>query len=170
MQIGVKIFITFFILTLTVLCFLPNITWAAPATYQEAVDLREAEKVAPPSVNIELPQMEYDAGNLRDPFEPEPFEEEEGKEFNITEVSPRMPLPSLEVKGIVWGAELPQAIINNRVVKIGDRIEGACIVDISKEGITVFHGGRQQLIAAPAVNMLEEQTPNFQGGTDETMD
>ena len=115
---------------------------------------------------IEVPLVEYTADNLRDPFDPEPVKEDDDDEEELISPAPA-PLPNLEVQGIVWGSALPQAIINNRVVKIGDIIQGVRVVDISKKGITVFYSGRQQLIASPAANMLDEQSPEHEGGLNE---
>ena len=122
---------------------------------------------------FEVPQVEYNVTNLRDPFEPEPFEEEvevEDEQNDTNKIPTQSPLPPLDIQGIVWGGRLPQAIINNQVVKIGDLVSGVRVVDISKKGITVFYSGRQQLITAPATNMVEDYSPNSKGGLNETAD
>jgi hypothetical protein len=54
------------------------------------------------------------------------------------------------VQGVIWGTELPQAIINNKVVKVGDTIEEVRILDIQKGGITVFYKSRNYTISSPA--------------------
>ncbi len=160
MRIAIKTFIIFVIFILTVFCFLLKVNWAAPAQYNEIKNLTAADQGESPAVIIEVPQVEYNATSLRDPFDPEPLKEEddEKKDKDAKDNRPQLPLPNLVVQGIVWGAELSQAIINNQVVKVGDQIEGVRIVGISKDGIIVFYGGRKQLIAAPAVNMLGAQS------------
>ena len=163
MVITVK-FIICFLLVLTVWLPAPKIIWAVPASYQAIQEIKEAEQQEPPVIIIEVPQLEYTTGNLRDPFEPEPFEEEE-EEALMNQTTSQSKLPFLSIQGIVWGSGLPQAIINNQVVKIGDLIKGVRVVDISKEGVTVFYEGRQQLIAAPAVDMLQSQSPEPQRRT-----
>jgi hypothetical protein len=159
---GIKnnMFMICFLLALTVFCSPLKSTWAVPASYKEAQNLKDAGQQGAGLV-IDVPRVDYTASGLRDPFEPESAEEEgeENKDNQTSQALPQEPLPRLNIQGIVWGGELPQAIINGQVVKIGDRIEGVRIVDISKEGISVFYSGRQQLIAAPAVKVLEEQNP-----------
>lgn len=50
--------------------------------------------------------------------------------------------PHLEIGGIIWGGDLPLAIINNKVLKIGDIIEGAKIKDINEYGFSLVFKGR----------------------------
>lgn len=45
--------------------------------------------------------------------------------------------PSLTTQGIIWQTDLPQAIINNKVVKVGDVIEGAEVIKIDKSGVEI---------------------------------
>jgi hypothetical protein len=162
-----KVFIICFILILSVFCYSLKMTWAVPAGYQAIQDVKEVEWQGP-AVAIDVPQVEYTVSNLRDPFEPEPVKEEDDEEEDKTLLPvPPSPLPYLDIQGIVWGSELPQAIINNKVVKIGDVVEDVRVVDISKKGITVFYNGRQQLIASPAANMLGDLDPNPEGGMNE---
>lgn len=53
----------------------------------------------------------------------------------------KLPLPVLRIEGLVWNTSMPQAIVNGKVVKMGDVIEGVKIVKIDKEGILIeFHG------------------------------
>jgi hypothetical protein len=64
--------------------------------------------------------------------------------------------PDLVVQGLIWGSSLPQAIINNKVVKVGDVIQGADIIDISKEGVLVlFAGTEYKLSTKPAMGRQE---------------
>lgn len=51
--------------------------------------------------------------------------------------------PVLQLKGIVWGGSEPQAIINDKVVHVGDKIEGVKIKSISKEGVDAVFQGRK---------------------------
>ncbi len=53
---------------------------------------------------------------------------------------PEEPLPAINVSGLVWGTNHPQAIIDGYIVEIGDMVSGVKIVDIQKSGITIlFH-------------------------------
>jgi hypothetical protein len=56
------------------------------------------------------------------------------------------PMPKLTIEGIIWNTQIPQAIVNGQVVRIGDTIEGVKIEKIEKQGITIDHNGRLVLI------------------------
>lgn len=77
----------------------------------------------------------YDLKDLRDPFEsllPKEASKADNKDA----------LPPLIVKGLIWGSNKPQAIVNDSVVKIGDEVAGTKIVDINKDYITVLFNNR----------------------------
>jgi hypothetical protein len=57
---------------------------------------------------------------------------------------------------------LPQAIINNKVLKVGDTIEGAQVKNIGKEGITVLFEGSEYNLSSPAAGPGPAKKP--QGG------
>ena len=62
-------------------------------------------------------------------------------------------LPNLTVQGVIWGDNLPQAIINNKVVKVGDRLGSVDVIDISKEGVTVlFASVKHKLSTLPVIS------------------
>ena len=44
------------------------------------------------------------------------------------------------LNGIVWDKASPRAIINNNIVRIGDKIEDATVVDIEKEKVILNDG------------------------------
>lgn len=91
-------------------------------------------------------KVRYTSQALRDPFQ-NPFEiytfvEEEQIEPSVVGST----LGHLRVQGIVWGTDMPQAIVNNTVVKVGEVIGGAEIVDIRKEGVYVLYKGGQYIL------------------------
>ncbi len=57
-----------------------------------------------------------------------------------------IPLPKLTIEGIIWNSDMPQAIVDGRVVRIGDVIKNVEIVNIEKRGITVNFNGEKVLI------------------------
>jgi len=65
------------------------------------------------------------------------------------------------VQGVIWGGSLSQAIINNKVVTIGDDIEGAKIIYIDRQGITVIFEGKQYRLLSPGVG---DTSGEAQGG------
>ena len=92
-------------------------------------------------------RVEYKAEDSRDPFyHYEPKEP-------VPEVKPRAQapakLPALTVEGVVWGGNFPQAIINHRVVEVGDTLEGVQITRIDKEGIVIAYSGGVYKIPSP---------------------
>jgi len=96
---------------------------------------------------ISVSVVKYSADSLKDPFE---VYSEKKKEQEPEAKLKAKPLPPLTVQGIIWGTPLPQAIINGKVLKIGDMIDGVEITRIDKEGVEVFYAGRSYFLASPA--------------------
>jgi hypothetical protein len=55
-------------------------------------------------------------------------------------------------------------IINNKVLKIGDIIEGARISSINKEGVILFYGNREYSLSSPAAASNSDIKEKSQGG------
>ncbi|MCM8779630.1 MAG: general secretion pathway protein GspB [Candidatus Omnitrophica bacterium] len=76
-------------------------------------------------------KIKYTSSNLRDPFT-----------LALPQApvapAPKGPLPQFKIEGYVWGSSLPQAIIDGKVYSEGDVIQGAKIMKIDKDGITVL--------------------------------
>ena len=53
---------------------------------------------------------------------------------------------SLKVTGTVWGNDKPKAIINDKVVGIGDVVDDAKIINITKDGILFEYKDKQYLM------------------------
>jgi len=112
---------------------------------------------------------DYRGEGLRDPFKdyfdtmpPPPAQNEIGNPN-----APIEPLPALQVQGIILGARLKQAIVNNKIVKVGDTIEGVRITTIEKDGVTVFFGNRSYNLSSPAAGTLQDSKKKPEGGSDE---
>lgn len=119
--------------------------------------IREAQMIeaGPPSkeeVVIVRPDIEYKAEGLDDPFT-EPFlvEEDNQGQSSLSEGA-QVPLTNVIIQGLIWGGRFPQAIINNKVVKVGDTVEGMRITAIDKEGITLFFNERQYHLSVSQSN------------------
>jgi hypothetical protein len=89
-----------------------------------------------------MPHPQSDFSSKFIPCEESPFKNLlmryiESKKKTESTKAEEPPLPFLGIQGIIWNTDTPQAIINNQVVKIGDRIEGVEIIDIDKQGIKV---------------------------------
>lgn len=133
----------------------------------EEIKRLEKEERRPPALVITRPRVRYQAEDKRDPFrldirppETKPTEETIGLPTPETVVTP----PVLTIQGIVWGGKLAQAIINNKVVKVGDTIEGAQIVDINQNGVEIFFSGRQYNFPSPASKNFPLKKQNLKGG------
>lgn len=59
---------------------------------------------------------------------------------------PKEPLPAINISGLVWNTNRPQAIIDGHIVEVGDMVSGVKIVDIQKSGITVLFHGRTKVL------------------------
>jgi hypothetical protein len=87
----------------------------------------------------------YTAQDLRDPMEsllpPEPK-----PELSEAEVQARQSTrPPLRLQGLVWGGKKPQAIINSRLYRVGESVEGSKILSIDRTGVTIEHYGHSAL-------------------------
>jgi hypothetical protein len=122
---------------------------------------RAAEPV--PQANPLRPdKIEYKADGLDDPFGGQEVEEpvkEEKVEMK--------PLPQLTIQGLIWGGHFPQAIVNNKVWRVGDTVEEARIVDINKEGLVIDFQGQQYNITSPGVRSSKLVQSKLEGGIDE---
>lgn len=104
-------------------------------------------------------QTEYTASGQRDPFEsqlplpapePEPAPPPEPAAVLEAPKAPVTPPPDIAVEGIVSGGHVPQAVIQKKVVHVGDTIGGARISKITKEGVEVVYEGESFLFPAPS--------------------
>jgi len=132
---------------------------------QDLEKVEEKKQIAPPEV-IVRPRVEYKANDFKNPFS-DPFQENAVSAPGKIPEGPQVqekPLPPLEVQGIIWGGDFPQAIINNKVVKIGDTVEGVTISAIDKDGVEVIFEQTKHRLSSPA-NVKSAQEP--QGGKNE---
>jgi hypothetical protein len=106
---------------------------------------------------IMRPQIKYKSADLRDPFTSEIVEKKKEsltsqKEGELNK--PTLDLDALVVQGIIWGGEIPQAIINNKVLSVGSLINEAEILSIDKTGITLSFAGEIFNLSAPGKNSV----------------
>lgn len=57
----------------------------------------------------------------------------------IENIPQKVTPPNITITGIVWNSERPQAIINNEVMDIGDKVDTFTITDIRKGEIDMKH-------------------------------
>jgi len=153
--------------SMVLVCLLADPAWAVldlrPKKLRDNVDIvteKAAQEQAAIPAPILRPVVEYLAENLRDPFR-EP-RQDKNKEEGVSQTK----LPDLKVQGIIWGTDIPQAIINNKVVKVGDTIAGGVrVVEINKDGVSVFFKNRNYNLSSPAITQFESLQKK--GGHDE---
>jgi len=100
-----------------------------------------------PDALLRPEQVEYRAEDFEDPFGIELIEQPVEKKEEKVEVRP---LPPMEIQGLIWGGNFPQAIVNEKVVKVGDTIEEARVIEIRKDGLKVLFQGEEHLVPSPA--------------------
>lgn len=148
---------SFFTLVFISSLFMANIFAVSQVQLEEIKKLEGAGKAVPQEV-IARPKVEYKAEGLRDPFQAPIIEQViQGEKVQVLDTG-TLPV-SLTVQGIIWGGRFPQAIINNKVVKVKDTIEGALIVAIDKDSITVLFQGRQYNLTPPRVESGSYKKP-----------
>ncbi|MBI3323524.1 MAG: hypothetical protein HYZ95_03565 [Candidatus Omnitrophica bacterium] len=79
------------------------------------------------------------------------------------ETQPPLELSTLDLQGIFWGTDRPQAIINRRILSVGDTIDGAEIAAIREEGVTLTYG-EQKVELKPSAEIRTEEEEG--GGRD----
>jgi len=117
---------------------------------------------------ISRPVIGYSSGDLRDPFndlfriaaEKEKREKEhriiETPQDDTVSVAPMPSLDKFKVQGIIWGGKFPQAIINSKILSVGDTLEGLKIVNIEKKGVTLSFAGKLVSLSAPGISSILE--------------
>lgn len=116
--------------------------------------------------SIKRPSLFYTSGSLRDPFQENIREEQESEFKSTANEAPQLP-PNLAVQGIIWGGKIPQAIINNSVVKVGDTVLGVKILEITKDGVIVFFNNTNFTLSSPAIDNLKSLDDKSRGGQNE---
>jgi hypothetical protein len=81
------------------------------------------------------------AGELRDPMRPA------GAATAPTASRPA-PVNSLKLEGVIAGAQRV-AIINGRLVRVGDTIAGAKILEVFAQGVRYERAGKVQMLTLP---------------------
>ena len=90
----------------------------------------------------------------RDPFEPQiprpqpepgalPSGAPQPTQVPQPQTKPKPVQPQLMISGIIWNSDRPQAIINNQVVDIGNKVNESTIVAINKSGVDVVFDGEK---------------------------
>lgn len=101
------------------------------------------------------PEVVYSGSDYDSPFKSglpkKQDDSDKGRPDGTDEYAP----PSLTVQALVWGGQYPQAIINNTVVKVGDTIEEAEILEIAKDKVKLLYKGRNFFIGVGEADIGE---------------
>lgn len=123
---------------------------AAKTTVSTKLDLSEQMQGAEIDIEIAEPdgplQVKY-KGSGRDPLKDLVREYIGTRKTHTTKpIEYAKSLPKLNIQGVLWKSERPQAIINGEVLGLGDYVKGVRILEIKKEGIIVEHVGNPVFI------------------------
>ena len=88
------------------------------------------------------------------------------KANKVEEVELAVPAPNLTVQGLIWGGRLHMAIIENRVLKVGDVISGYTIDKIDKNGVIVAANGKLFKLGTPSLSPVNNVAKIQEGGKD----
>lgn len=93
------------------------------------------------SVRKKIEEVKYQPGTSTEELvsSTQIVEESDAQEAVILAGKP----PSLSLTGIIWGYGRPAALINNRIVKEGDLIEGAEVLEIRQNEVKLNFGGQE---------------------------
>jgi len=92
----------------------------------------------PPQLKKALSEQEKDVRQVR-------LKQHKALEEKKAEQIPQQ-LPTMQLKGIVWGGRVPAAIIDDKVYRKGDILKGAKISKIVKEGVWLLYNGKEYLL------------------------
>ena len=97
----------------------------------------------------QLPKIEAPKIEIPDKTKPpkpsedkDPRKPERPKPIVVPPVVEERPLPNVIISGVIWNSDRPQAIINGRIIDIGDTISEIHITGIRKTGIDGLFDGR----------------------------
>ena len=97
-------------------------------------------------------------------IEHQPVETTARAEERIPE--PEIVAPEFVVSGVIWNTSKPQAILNNQVVAIGDKIEGATILGIDSKNIEIEFNGKHVTVSTDNLkNQSSQQAYNITANT-----
>lgn len=82
--------------------------------------------------------------------------EEERQRPQFPEQASPTPPPSLKLQGILWRTREPAAIINRKVVRVGDSVEKARVIRIAGEGVTIRFEGQEFTLSLPQETKKEQ--------------
>lgn len=130
--------------------------FATQAEFKVINELQRQERELPPEVLIDRPSFTYTSFSERDPFDGLITKDEEKGTVQLSD-SVEAPPPEMTVQGVIWGGAFPVAIINDQLVREGDKIlDGVDIVNIEAYGVTYKYNDKEYTLPSPAVQGSSE--------------
>lgn len=119
----------------------PSAVAARQGSYEKMAQTFESpdQSAADSQGPVTRPLVEYTSSTLRDPFQGVNTRPASGSQAQVQVKE----LPAMTVQGIMWGGKFNQAIVNSKVIKAGDSIEGAQVVSIEKNKIVLIYESRK---------------------------
>lgn len=102
----------------------------------------EAPSEAEKGEIISKAAVQYQGKEGRDPFS-SPMKK---RLLSAHELSRSEEIPHLTLNGIVWNVDKPIAIVNNKILRKGDSIEGAEVLDITQAGVSLRFEAKQIML------------------------
>lgn len=111
------------------------------------VFVNDPEAIARKGARTSRADIAYTGRGARDPMDNASVLEKKAEKIEEKKEEPKAaPVGSFSVSAVVWGARRPQAIINNKVVNIGEQIDGGRIIGIDKNGVRMDFDGEEVLL------------------------
>ncbi|MEI8176961.1 MAG: hypothetical protein WCG78_08855 [Candidatus Omnitrophota bacterium] len=109
-----------------------------------------AQTPAAPGVDEMRPreggEIKYTGKENRDPFDNEKVKQKK-EVIAAVDIRPIVfPDRDFQISALIWDAKRPQAIINNKIVNIGDAVGAGQVTRIEKQGVYLSYEGREVLI------------------------
>ena len=73
----------------------------------------------------------------------------------IEDYFPRFDISRFNLQGVIWSISDSRAIINSKIYRIGEEINGAKIIKIDKKGVTLQHRKEEYVLFIPEVIKME---------------
>lgn len=91
--------------------------------------------------------VKYTGSDSRDPLDNSAILKEVGEAAEKKEEAAVPSTEGLTLSAVIWGSRIPQAIINDKIVTVGEPVDGGKVVGIAKEGVRIDFQGREVLLA-----------------------
>lgn|SRR3989338_4762568 len=97
----------------------------------------------PPAEEIQKPAGDQSLSNQN-----RPSSDKTSQKNSQSAVEEPLKPPAVKISGLIWNSVNPQAIINDRILRVGDQIEAWRIEKINKDSIEISAQGKKILISA----------------------